>query len=81
MRRPNGSQIVGFVLASLAAGVALDMLGVTPLGFWEAAGERAMRAGRWLWTRADGLLLTILAGAVVIAPLYGAAWLIRRRRR
>jgi len=79
MRRPTGSEIIGFLVLSLLVGLALDWLGLTPLGVWEAAGDRILAAVRWVWERADGLLLSVAAGAIVIAPIYAVRWMLRRR--
>jgi len=80
MRRPIASQIVGFLVLALLVGLALEWIGLTPLGFWEAAGDRVLATFEWLWVRADGLILTIAAGAIVIAPIYAVRWLLSRRR-
>lgn len=73
--------IIKLVILSLVVGMVLSFFGITPLGFWQGAGEFA----EWLWNWAVGFfewaLIFIIIGAAVVVPIYIVKYLLKGRRK
>ncbi len=70
MPRITLGTVVKLVLASLAVGIVLAMLNVTPQDFLSNVVERARAAFEWAAANVGEAVSLVLVGAVIVVPIW-----------